>query len=111
NREDNLAEYISKLNKAEEMQIANYEKVMKELREMKDNLLINAKKLSKTQWSILQYCIYPRILISSVDALYCAKFIELLHNLNTKYFSSILLIYNIVSGAGNWVTSCTEEES
>ncbi|WBW70712.1 THO complex subunit Tho2 [Schizosaccharomyces osmophilus] len=41
---------------------------------------------SKYFWS---YCIAPRLRMGPLDALYCAKFIKILHSLNTPNFSTI----------------------
>jgi len=39
----------------------------------------------------LQVCIYPRVVLSEVDALYCVKFIETLHLSRTPCFQTIVL--------------------
>jgi THO complex subunit 2 len=40
--------------------------------------------------SFFQFCVLPRCMSSDPDALFCAKFVELIHNLSTPHFSTIL---------------------
>merc|ERR1712045_772021 len=40
--------------------------------------------------SFLQYCIFPRCGFTAIDAVYCAKFIHILHQLKTPNFSSLI---------------------
>ncbi|KAI8901013.1 transcription factor/nuclear export subunit protein 2-domain-containing protein [Globomyces pollinis-pini] len=40
---------------------------------------------------ILQFCIYPRCAISAADAIYCAKFVSLLHSIGTPNLSIVTL--------------------
>ncbi|CAO3619191.1 unnamed protein product [Cunninghamella echinulata] len=40
---------------------------------------------------ILQFCIYPRSLLSELDAVFCYKFAMLLHQLNVNNYSSLTL--------------------
>ncbi|KAG9071266.1 THO complex subunit 2 [Linnemannia hyalina] len=67
--------------------------------EMK-NQLINHKhvterlKRESQHWfagssQTIQYCIYPRAISSNLDALYCSKFLEIMHNLGTANFSTL----------------------
>ena len=57
------------------------------LAEMAKHSLINA---------FMQHCIFPRCCFTSMDAIYCAKFINIIHNLKTLNFSS-LICYDRVS--------------
>ena len=56
-------------------------------------------------------CIYPRCLISPEDALYCARFIMLLHGLNTPGFSTMEIIDVIVNSVVGALYSITEDEA
>ena len=40
--------------------------------------------------SFLQNCIFPRCTFSTPDAIYCARFVKLLHHLKTPNFSTLL---------------------
>jgi hypothetical protein len=40
---------------------------------------------------LIQYCLLPRCTFSEVDAVYCAKFINLLHSFRTGYFNTLVV--------------------
>lgn len=40
----------------------------------------------------LQLCIFPRCRFTATDAIYCAKFVYLLHSLHTPNFSTLLFL-------------------
>lgn len=44
----------------------------------------------------LQHCLFPRSIFTATDALYCAKFVHLLHTIKTPNFST-LICYDRVS--------------
>ena len=46
--------------------------------------------------SLIQLCLFPRCCVTANDAIYCAKFLYILHNLRTPNFSS-LICYDRVS--------------
>lgn len=46
---------------------------------------------NRTVTQLLQLCIYPRCRFTASDAMYCAKFVFLLHTLHTPTFSTLLL--------------------
>lgn len=62
----------------------------------------SAKNETITQ--LLQLCLFPRCLFTCVDALYCAKFVHILHSLQTANFST-LLCYDRVRFLRLYVTS------
>jgi THO complex subunit 2 len=39
----------------------------------------------------IQYCLLPRCTFSEADAVYCAKFIHLLHSFRTGYFNTLVV--------------------
>ena len=43
----------------------------------------------------VQCCIFPRVLFSQLDAVYCARFVHKMHEVKTPYFS-VLLYYDKV---------------
>lgn len=49
----------------------------------------------------LQFCLFPRAIFSSSDAIFCAKFIHLLHSLKTPNFST-LICFDRVSHSQKW---------
>lgn len=56
----------------------------------------SAKNETITQF--LQLCLFPRCTFTTVDAMYCAKFVHTIHSLKTANFST-LLCYDRVSKA------------
>ena len=48
----------------------------------------SSKNESVTQ--LLQLCIFPRCVFTASDAIFCAKFVHMLHNLKTTNFSTLL---------------------
>lgn len=58
-----------------------------------------AKMEMTTQF--LQHCLFPRCKFTAIDALYCAKFVHLLHSLQTPNFST-LICYDRVSKCCNF---------
>lgn len=51
---------------------------------------------NETITKFLQLCIFPRCIFSAIDAVYCAHFVELVHQQKTPNFST-LLCYDRVS--------------
>jgi len=48
----------------------------------------SAKNETITQF--LQLCLFPRCTFTTVDAMYCAKFVHTIHSLKTANFSTLL---------------------
>ncbi|KDQ14762.1 hypothetical protein BOTBODRAFT_32521 [Botryobasidium botryosum FD-172 SS1] len=61
---------------------------------------------------MMQECIYPRALLSPVDAEFCAQFIKFLHKIGTPGFST-LKCYNTIIGEqiSSVIFTCTENEA
>lgn len=59
----------------------------------------------------LTFCIYPRFLSSPEDALFCAHFVKLMHNMKIPGLSTIELVDNIVNAATGSLYCITEDES
>ena len=58
-------------------------------------LLSSLQTARRNNFSLLQECLLPRLLFSPEDALFCAKFFEMLHELDTPNFAT-LMVYNEV---------------
>ena len=54
---------------------------------------------NRTITQFLQLCVFPRCRFTATDAIYCAKFVGMLHSLHTPNFST-LLFYDRVSNSG-----------
>jgi len=59
----------------------------------------------------IQHCIFPRCVLSPTDAVYCARFILLLHTIGAFNFSSLFTYDKAVSDISFAVFSCTEDEA
>ncbi|KAK3812693.1 MAG: transcription factor/nuclear export subunit protein 2-domain-containing protein, partial [Linnemannia elongata] len=59
----------------------------------------------------IQYCIYPRAISSSLDALYCSKFMEILHNLGTANFSTLSLYDKLIMEIDRVIFLSSEHEA
>lgn len=59
----------------------------------------------------LQYCLFPRCKWSASDALFCAKFVHLLHCLKTPNFSTLICFDRIFGDISYTMSSCTENEA
>lgn len=61
---------------------------------------------------IIQYCLFPRALLSPMDADFAAQFIKVLHNLGTKNFWTVGCYNKVFSEQlGSVVFSCTQNEA
>lgn len=56
-------------------------------------------------------CVYPRILLSPEDALYCSHFIMLLHNMDTPGFFTLKFLDVVISAVVGALYSITEDEA
>ena len=61
------------------------------------NFSLSEATKSETITQFLQLCMFPRCVFTASDAVYCAKFVHMLHNLKTPNFST-LLCFDRVSG-------------
>jgi len=47
--------------------------------------------------TVLQLCVFPRCCFTSVDAIFCAKFLYIMHSLKTTNFSSLICFDRVLS--------------
>ena len=66
---------------------------------------------SSTASVFLTTCIYPRCLLSPDDAMYCAKFIAILYEMETPGFHILELFDVIISAIAGALYSITEDEA
>eukprot|EP00043_Microstomoeca_roanoka_P003384 m.43460 g.43460 ORF g.43460 m.43460 type:complete len:1411 (+) comp12040_c0_seq1:86-4318(+) len=59
----------------------------------------------------LRLCIYPRCFFSAADALYCAKFAQLLHEMRTPSWSTVLYFNYVFRHTACIIMSATENEA
>ncbi|CAG8511685.1 9226_t:CDS:10 [Ambispora leptoticha] len=92
---------------------AHYARAKERLNIEKDhwfsNLLAERKEIVNAIW---QHCLYPRLSSSADDALYCAKFIERMHELGTANFSTLTLYDQIFTESVQIILfTMTEQEA
>jgi len=74
---------IDKLTEEEKKQKDNKERIMARLTQERDGwFLCRSAKLAKTETitQFLQLCLFPRCVFTSIDALFCARFVQVLFN-------------------------------
>ncbi len=74
-------------------------------------LISGNKTKAETITEFLQLCIFPRCLLSEIDALYCAHFIRVVHDLVTPNFSTIICYDRLFSDISYSLASCSENEA
>ena len=60
---------------------------------------------NETITAFLQLCLFPRCVFTASDAIYCAKFVQVIHNLKTPNFST-LLCFDRVRSSNDRLVSC-----
>lgn len=87
---DRFLSIKAKLNAELEQQRAHCERVRYRLD--KDKHLWFGASINKMDLTtkFLQHCLFPRCKFTASDALYCAKFIHMLHSLKTPNFSTLI---------------------
>uniref|UniRef100_A0A8C5SMC2 THO complex subunit 2 n=1 Tax=Laticauda laticaudata TaxID=8630 RepID=A0A8C5SMC2_LATLA len=100
-----------KLLEEEKKQLDHVERVLQRLKLEKDNWLLAKSTKNETITKFLQLCIFPRCIFSAIDAVYCARFVELVHQQKTPNFSTLLCYDRVFSDIIYTVASCTENEA
>jgi THO complex subunit 2 len=78
---------------------------------MKESYFSGNRTKAETITEFLQLCIFPRCLLSEIDALYCAHFIRVIHDLVTPNFSTIICYDRLFSDISYSLASCSENEA
>uniref|UniRef100_G1QCD4 THO complex subunit 2 n=1 Tax=Myotis lucifugus TaxID=59463 RepID=G1QCD4_MYOLU len=100
-----------KLLEEEKKQTEHVQRVLQRLKLEKDNWLLAKSRPKETITKFLQLCIFPRCIFSAIDAVYCARFVELVHQQKTPNFSTLLCYDRVFSDIVFTVASCTENEA
>uniref|UniRef100_A0A8B9XET8 THO complex subunit 2 n=1 Tax=Bos mutus grunniens TaxID=30521 RepID=A0A8B9XET8_BOSMU len=100
-----------KLLEEEKKQMEHVQRVLQRLKLEKDNWLLAKSTKNETITKFLQLCIFPRCIFSAIDAVYCARFVELVHQQKTPNFSTLLCYDRVFSDIIYTVSSCTENEA
>ena len=84
---------MEKLVDEQKRQKEHVERVMARLRAEKDSwFLSRSAKLAKNETitTFLQLFLFPRCIFTAIDAIYCAKFVQVIHSLKTPNFSTLI---------------------
>ncbi|KAI5733201.1 hypothetical protein M8J76_008867 [Diaphorina citri] len=111
---DKFNSLMEKLTDEKKKQQEHVERVMARLNQEKDIWFVSRSPKGAKNETInqfLQLCIFPRCIFTSVDAVFCAKFVHLLHKLKTANFSSLLCYDRLFCDITYVVTLCTENEA
>uniref|UniRef100_A0A8D0CBS1 THO complex subunit 2 n=1 Tax=Salvator merianae TaxID=96440 RepID=A0A8D0CBS1_SALMN len=100
-----------KLLEEEKKQTEHVQRVLQRLKLEKENWLLAKSTKNETITKFLQLCIFPRCIFSAIDAVYCARFLELVHQQKTPNFSTLLCYDRVFSDIIYTVASCTENEA
>ncbi|KAE8584287.1 hypothetical protein XENTR_v10020899 [Xenopus tropicalis] len=100
-----------KLVEEEKKQSEHVARVLQRMKLEKDNWLLARSTKNETITKFLQLCIFPRCIFSAIDAVYCARFVELVHLQKTPNFSTLLCYDRVFSDIIYTVASCTENEA
>eukprot|EP01041_Mallomonas_annulata_P007237 gene7237-14767_t len=92
-----LLDICTLLNEEKDAQFKHTESIRRILLSQKDNYFIHVKpeNIPRISEILIQHCIYPRILMSPTDAMYCSHFFMLLNDLNTPLYDIISVVNNI----------------
>lgn len=101
---------IEKLQDEKRKQQEHVEKVMYRLRQEKDTWFVAKYAKNDTITRFLQLCIFPRCTYTAIDAVFCAKFLNIIHSLKTANFSTVLcydrVSYNHAINMFHWLIEC-----
>ncbi|KAM4695761.1 THO complex subunit 2 [Rhinophrynus dorsalis] len=100
-----------KLLEEKKKQTDHVERVLRRMNLEKENWLLARSTKNETITKFLQLCIFPRCIFSAIDAVYCARFLELVHQQKTPNFCTLLCYDRVFSDIIYTVASCTENEA
>ncbi|CAF1371483.1 unnamed protein product [Rotaria sordida] len=88
------------------------DKLKEELFKQKEHVeRVRNKTKAETITEFLRLCIFPRCLLSEIDALYCAHFIRVIYDLVTPNFSTIICYDRLIYDISYSLASCSENEA
>ncbi|WAQ98685.1 LOW QUALITY PROTEIN: THOC2-like protein [Mya arenaria] len=99
------------LKDEEKRQTEHVQRITARLKAQRDQWFVSRATKNETITQFLQLCIFPRCCFTASDAVYCAEFIHILHNLKTPNFSTLICYDRIFCDITYTVSSCTENEA
>nr|KAI8727140.1 THO complex subunit 2-like [Biomphalaria glabrata] len=92
-------------------QVEHVQRVLERLEEEKHSWFPTGTLKSEMTTNLLQYCLFPHCCFTASDAIYCGHFIQVLHNLKTPNFSTLITYDRVFNDITYTVTSCTDNEA
>ncbi|KAK9473460.1 transcription factor/nuclear export subunit protein 2-domain-containing protein, partial [Dipodascopsis tothii] len=117
---DKILKVITKLQGESRQQMAHYEHTRQRLRAEKDfwfhtdpGHTDTIVELMEASGKFIIHCVLPRAMFSPMDALYCARFIKMLHSYGTSNFSTLTFFEKLLADGQLFATfaSCTPTEA
>ena len=73
--------------------------------------IVGMERRLRTESCFLTYCVYPRCILSPDDALFCCRFVNKLHWMETKGFFTLQFFDCVVNAVIGSVYCITEDEA
>lgn len=109
---EKIQEVLDRLTSEYQKQEANVAAVHQRLVREKDTWLVSCSDSLKINMEFLQRCIFPRCVMSMMDAVYCARFVQTIHSLGTPFFNTINHIDALICKTlFPMICCCTEYEA
>ncbi|MCO5571108.1 hypothetical protein L7F22_024840 [Adiantum nelumboides] len=109
---EKIQEVLDRLSSEMQKQEQHAKSVHQRLVKEKDSWLTLCPDSLKINMEFLQRCIFPRCVMSMIDALYCARFVHTLHSLGTPFFNTVNHIDVLLCKTLQpMIISCTEYEA
>jgi len=111
---ERLTQLKDKLLEEEKAQNAHTARIFARLDREKDNWFTQRQAClpkNDTVTAFLQLCLFPRATFTTHDALFCARFVKMMHQLRTPNFSTLIFCDRMFCDITYTVASCTEQEA
>ncbi len=105
---ERLQSLVASLELEQKAQEANCKQILARLHQERDTIIQSKRNLVV---NFLQTCIFPRCLFSASDAIFCARFAQLMHDLRAKNWSTLVYMDRIFASIACTVSSCTSNEA
>ncbi|KAG0493290.1 hypothetical protein HPP92_004284 [Vanilla planifolia] len=109
---ERIQELVDKITSELQKHEQHVASVQHRLSHEKDKWLSSCPDTLKINMEFLQRCIFPRCIFSMPDAVYCAKFVHMLHSLGTPFFNTVNHIDVLICKTLQpMICCCTEYEA
>ncbi|CAK9221020.1 unnamed protein product, partial [Sphagnum troendelagicum] len=109
---EKIQEVLDRLSAELQKQEATVTSINQRLVREKDGWLASCSESLKINMEFLQRCIFPRCVMSMMDAVYCARFVHTIHSLGTPFFNTINHIDALICKTlFPMICCCTEYEA